>query len=166
MAIDANAESDDGQQILFEWTARKMQPVVLLYVAAVFVVFMAVAILVFDSINAIKALALTAVAAIVPLVPSVLARVDYRLRGGLLEQRPHDDSEPKDFETIARLDELSHIKPLRHGFKYFRPLDERNLLVRFWKLEFSDQYSGEVHVEPDDQEKVMELMRRHGVAVR
>lgn len=157
---------DTDPEIQIDWTARKLQPIVLLYVAAVFVVLIAVVILVFDSMNAVKALALTAVAAVVPLVPSVLAKVDYRCGGGLLEQRPHNEKEPQDFEAIVRLDELSHIKPMRHGFKYYRPVDETNPLVRFWKLEFSDQYSGEVHVEPDDQEKVMELMRRQGVAVR
>jgi len=159
------AERDGERQILLEWTARKMQPVVLIYVAAVFLVFIVVVVLVFDSMTAVKALALTAVAAIVPLVPSVLARVDYRLRGGLLEHRPHHDKDPKNYAAVVRLDELSHVKPMRHGFKYFKLLDESNPLLRFWKLELSDQYSGEVHVEPDDQNRVLTILADEGVTV-
>jgi len=153
----------DEPEVLFHWSARKVMPIVLLYVAAVFVVFILVAYFVLHSMTAVKALAMAAVASIVPLMPAVLKRDEYRITGRGLERRPQTNKQPKEFETVFQADELSHFVPIRSGFKFYRPLDESNLLRRFWKLHVSDRYSGEVQVEKADRERVLGVLSDLGV---
>ena len=81
----------DPPEVLYHWSARKLNPIVLLYVAAVFVVFILVAYFVLHSMTAVKALAMAAVASIIPLVPAVISRVEYRLNERVLERRPQTD---------------------------------------------------------------------------
>ncbi len=45
-----------------------------------------------------------------------------------------------------------------HGFKYYKTLNEASPIRRFWKAHFSDQFSGEVHVEKQDLERVLEIV--------
>jgi hypothetical protein len=166
MEKDAIADTGDEPKVLYQWSARKMQPVVLAYVAAVFAAFIALAFFAFHSMTAVQALALTAVAAIVPLVPSVLQRVEYRLTDHAIERRLYGAEPPREFECLVRRVEMSRIVPLRHEFKFYKSLDEPNPLKRFWRLHVSDAYSGEVHVERADRERVQgELARHWGLSV-
>ena len=158
--------ADNQPEVAYQWSARKLQPIILLYVAVVFVAMIALAYFVVHSLTAVKALAMTAVAAIVPLVPTVLMRVEYRLTGETLDRRPVDSEKPRALEELVRLDQLSHIVPMRHGFKFYKNLKEPNPLRRFWKLHVSDKYSGEVHVEKQDQRRVSELLAQHGIPCR
>ena len=166
MEPDPVAAADDQQEVERQWSARKLQPIVLLYVAAVFVAMMALAYFAVHSMTAVKALALTAVAAIVPLVPSVLMRVEYRLTGETLDRRPVDNEKPRAFEELVRLDQLSRIVTMRHGFKFYKHLEEPNPLRRFWKTHVSDAYSGEVHIEKADREDVFESLAQQGISSR
>lgn len=153
----------DETAVLHQWSVRKVPPIVLLYMAAVFIGMMLLAYFVVHSPAAVKALALTAVGAMVPLVPTVISRVEYRLTERELERRPLTKNDPKPFKRVFQLDELSHVVPVRHGFKFYNPLSDSNALRRFWKLHVSDAYSGEVHAEADDQKKVLEILSQHGV---
>lgn len=166
MENDAIAEIDDEPTILYQWSARKMQPVVLLYVAAVFVVFIALSFFIFHSMTAVKALALTGVAAIVPLIPSVLMRTEYRITERGLERRPLNRDEPQAYERVFRFEELDHVEPTGHGFKFYFPLTAPSALKRFWLKHASDEYSGEFHVEKQDQKRVSELLSEQGVIIR
>jgi hypothetical protein len=150
--------SDDEPQVLRQWSARKMQPIVLVWVAAVFVVFIGLSYFVFHSMTAVKALAMTAVAAIVPLVPSVLNRIEFRVTDRSIDRRPHGLEPPAEFECLVRLDEVSRIAPVSHGFKFYKPLDEPNPVKRLWKTHFSEDFSGEVHVERADREGVFGVL--------
>jgi len=152
--------------VLYQWSARKLQPVVLLYVALVFLVMMAVAHFVVHSRSAVTALATAAVAAIVPLVPAVLMRMEFRLTDQELERRPLTDQRPKPFERVVRLTEIDHVVPIRHGFKYFKAIDEPRPLHRFWKRHLSDRFSGEIHVEKADQHRVLAILAEEGVRGR
>jgi hypothetical protein len=151
---------------LIEWTARKVQPVVILYVALVFVGFILIAHFVVHSPTAVKALLLASVGAIVPLVPTVLSRLEFRLHARHLERRPVNEKDPKEFATVFTVGELSHIVPTRHGFKFYRPIDVASPFRRFWKLHTSDRYSGEVQVEPADRESVLGALTELGVPSR
>jgi len=161
----AIAEIDDQPTILHQWSARKMQPVVLVYVAAVFLVFIVLSFFVFHSMTAVMALAMTGVAATVPLVPSVLMRTEYRLTEGGLERRPLNRDDPQAYESVFRFEELGHVEPIEHGFKFYLPFDAPTALRRFWMKHISDEFSGEVHVEKQDQEKVVNLLAEQGVAI-
>ncbi len=161
-----DSHSGDHQELLYQWSARKLHPIVLLYVAVVIVAMMALAYFAFHSMTAVKALAMTAVAAIVPLVPTVLMRVEYRLTESALDHRPVNREKPTTFEELFRLDRLSHIVPMRCGFKFYKHLEEPNSLRRFWKTHFSDDFSGEVHVEKADRERVFESLARRGISSR
>jgi len=99
-------------------------------------------------------------------VPVVTSRIEYRLNVRVLERRPQTDKKPKEFETVFQTDELSYVVPMRHGFKFYRLLNESNPFLRFWKVHVSDAHSGEVHVEKADQERVFELMAQHGIPSR
>ncbi len=166
MESDPVAAADDQPEVVFQWSARKLQPIVLLYVAAVFIAMMALAYFVVHSTTAVKALAMTAVAAIVPLVPTVLMRVEYRITERALDRRPLDKEKPRTFEEVVRFDQLSHIVPVRHGFKFYRLVTDTNPLRRFWKAHISDAYSGEVRVEAADRESVYEILGQQGVRCR
>ena len=63
-------------QVLDQWTARKVQPVVLLYLVLVFAGFMALSLFVFHSREAVTALGMAAVAAVFATLPGVLERVE------------------------------------------------------------------------------------------
>ena len=166
MEPNSAAAADDQSEVLFQWSARKLQPIVLLYVAAILVAMMLFSYFVVHSMAAVKALAMTAVASMVPLVPAVLSRVEYRITGQGLDRRPVSKEKPREFETVFELDQLSYIVPMRHGFKFYRPLNESNPLLRFWKAHVSDAYSGEVHVERANRERVLEILNRYGISSR
>ncbi|MCG6955055.1 MAG: hypothetical protein LJF04_03610 [Gemmatimonadetes bacterium] len=145
------------------WIARSVRPIVAGYVAAVFVVFMALAYFVFHSPDAVKALFLTAIGAVASVAPGILGRVEYRLTADGLARRPLADKKPREFKEIFRWDGLSHMVPTGSGFKYYKKMNEPKPLVRFFKSHFSARYSGELHVEQSDRARVRALIDQRGV---
>jgi hypothetical protein len=166
MSVDSAAANADEPVVLCHWTARKMEPITLVGVVLVFLAFMALSLFVFHSVAAVKALAAAAVASLVPLVPAVLNRIEYRLTERELASRTLDPKKPRDFKRVFMLDELSHIVPTRHGFKFFKALEDPSPLRRFWKTHISEACSGEVHVETADQKRVLGELARRGVSVK
>ena len=110
MEPNTMSANSDEPEVYFYWSARKVRPIVLLYVAAVFVVFILVAYFVLHSMSAVKALAMAAVASMVPLVPVVTSRVEYRLNERVLERRPKTDKKPKEFEAVFQTVELASTR--------------------------------------------------------
>lgn len=153
-------------EVLCTWTARRMRPVVLLGVLGVFAAFMLLAHFVFHSTEAVAALAMAAVAAVVPLVPAVRARVEYRLSDAALDSRLVTPDDSKRFKRLFEVGGLSHVVATRHGFMFRRPLNTTSPLRAFWRRYLSDAYSGEVHVESADRQRVLDAVSRLGVPVR
>jgi hypothetical protein len=154
-----------GSIAVDRWSSRKVQPIVVLYVLAVFAVFIALSHFVIQSAAAVKALALAAVGAVAVTIPGVLGKVEYQATEAGVERRTVNEKEPGGFEGVFRWDELSHVVPMRHGFKYYKTLHETNPFRRFWKLHLSDAFSGEIHVEKKDLERIMALVDRRGVEI-
>jgi hypothetical protein len=144
--------------VLYQWSARKMQPVIIVYVAAVFAGMIVVSHFLLHSPTGVKALALASIGFIVPLVPGVLSRTEYRLTDTGLEKRPLDEKKPKEYQEVFRWDNLSHVVPVKHGFKYFLPLGATTPLRRFWKYNVSDAYSGEFHIEAKDRDEISAIL--------
>lgn len=149
--------------VLDSWTARKVPPIVMLYVVVVFLPFMVLAYFVFHSLPALKALAITAFGTIVALVPTIMEKVEYQLTEAGLQKRSANEKKTREFTTLFGWDELSHVIPTKRGFKYFKTLNESSPLRRFWKIHMSDAYSGEVHIEPEDLGRVSALLTERGV---
>lgn len=164
MMDGSTVSGSSGSEILDRWSARKIRPIVVLYVVVLFAAFIATAYFVFDSVDAVKGLALAAVATIVATVPGIMERLEYRLTETGIDRKKNKNESPG-FTEVFRWDELSHVVPMRHGFKYFKTLDESNPLRRFWKTHFCDQYSGEVHVEKTDLGRVLQLVERRGITL-
>jgi len=160
MLSGATVSDHDGAVVLDRWSARKVRPIILLYVAAVFAAFMVLAHLVFHSQEAVKALAIAAVGAVAATTPGVLERVEYRLTEFGIERRSLKTKNPGPFKDVFRWNELDHIVPMKHGFKYYKTLSEPNPLRRFWKAHISDRYSGEVHAEASDLDRVLGIVER------
>jgi hypothetical protein len=145
------------------WTARSVRPRTLFYVAALFVAFIALAEFVVHSREAVVALALTGFGSIVGLVPNVLGRIEYRLTAaGLFKKRLKEEG-TDDFKEVFAWDQLSRIQSTGSGFKYFKKLERSSFWARFWKLQISDKYSGEFHVEEADRGRVVEAFQRRGI---
>ena len=159
----AMAPERDEAVVLHQWSARRLQPIIVFYVAAVFAVMMAVSYFLLHSLTAVKALALGAVGFIVPLLPGLIGKAEYRLTDSGLEKRPLNRKDPKDFKDVFRWDRLSHVVPMKHGFKYYRLIDDSNPFRRFWKAHISDAYSGEFHIEVKDRDEVLNILARHGI---
>jgi hypothetical protein len=152
-------------EVLDRWSARKVPPVVVLYVAAVMAAFMVLAHFVFNSPKAVKALVLALVGAIAATVPGVLEKVEYQLTDLRIEKRSINNKKPGQFKEVFCWDHLSHVVPTRHGFKYFNTMTETNPIRRFWKRHITDEFSGEVHVEKDDMERILGILERRGVSM-
>jgi len=148
------------------WTARSVQPIVLLYVVAVFVVFMAAAHFVFHSPAAVKALLSAGIAGVVSLVPSVLSRIEYRLTETGLARRSLRGKNQAEFQDLFLWDQLSHVLPTGSGLKFYKRLDESNPIRRFWKLHVVSGHSGEIRVEPEDRARVGAILARRGIPSR
>ena len=88
-------------------------------------------------------------------------RVELRTGTGL-ERRWLSLKKPGAFQEVFRWDDLSRIVPGKRGFKYYRVLSEPNPLRRFWKAHLSDEYSGEVHVEAADRERILRVLEARG----
>lgn len=160
MVSAATASDAREPEVLDLWSARKTPPVVLLYVTVVFAVFTALAIFVLHSRAAVKALAIAWIGAIVATLSGVMEKVEYRLTDAGLDKRAHHTKKPSSFKAVFRWDELAHIVPMKHGFKYYKTLDETSPLRRFWKMHVSDRYSGMVHAEKVDLDRVLGIVER------
>jgi Na+/serine symporter len=152
-------------QVPDRWTARKIRPVVILYVLGVFAAFIVMSIVVFQSREAVKALVVAAVGTVIAIAPGVAERIEYRLTASGVEKRTVNAKKPREFTGVFLWSELSRVVAMRHGFKYFKTLDESNPLRRFWKAYLSDQYSGEVLAEREDLERVLDFVSRQGIPV-
>ena len=165
--MDVDAAAVDGEpEVTCSWSARKLQPVTLLWVALVFLGLMAVSHFILHSTAGVKALAIGAIGFIVPLAPQVLMRMEHRLSESELERRRVDRGDPKPFESVFRVDELSHIHRVGAGFKYFKRTGEATGVRRFYRLHLSDAHSGEVHVEKEDRDRVFAALTDLGVEAR
>jgi len=160
MVSGESVSNGHGAEVLEHWSARKVPPVVLLYLAALSAVCIAVAYFVFDSGDAVKGLVVAAVGAIGAATPGVLEKVEYQLTGSGIEKRKSNPKKPGEFESVFQWDQLSHIAPTKRGFKYYKVVNETRPVVRFWKRHLSDTYSGEVHVEKHDLDRVLGLVER------
>ena len=156
--------SSNGSEAPDRWTARKVRPIVILYVLGVFAVFIVLAVAVFDSRDAVKGLVVAAVGSVIAILPGVAERIEYRATVSRVEKRTQKKT-PAEYEEIFRWDELSRVVAMRHGFKYFKILDEPNRFRRFLKMQISDQCSGEVHVEQEDLDRVLDIVSRQGIAI-
>ncbi len=165
MESGGETSNHDASEVLERWSARKVRPVVVLYVAGVFAAFIALALFVFHSPQAVKALVIAAVGAIAATVPGVTEKVEYQLTGSGIEKRTINKKRPGQFKGVFRWDQLSRIEPMKHGFKYFKTTNETNQLRRFWNVHLSDRYSGEVHVEKKDLERILDILERCGVVM-
>jgi hypothetical protein len=166
MADPGGGPDPDGQVVLDRWSARKIHPLIALFVAGVFLAMMAFAHLVVHSMTAVKALAVTAFGSIVAIIPGVLNRVEYRMTGSGIEKRTLAGKDPGPFEDVVEWDRLSHVVPTRSGVKYFTTLNEKNRIRRFFATAFSDAYSGELHIERTDRDRILEAMVNRGLIRR
>ena len=148
------------------WVARKLQPVTLIYVLLVFGAFMAVSHFVVHSASAVKSLALAAVGGCVALLPHVIRRTEYHASDTAVEKRPFRKNREGAFEEMFRWTDLSHVVRTKHGYKFFRKLEDERPVVRFLKLQLSDRYSGELHVEAEDRKRVENLLKTRNVPIR
>ena len=153
-------------EVVCYWSARRMSPKVMLYVAIVFILFIAVSYFGFHSVTAVKGLTYTALASIMSLIPMVFTRAEYRLTQESLEYRPIRKKEQKPYKTLFLLDQLSHVVKIDSGFKFYLILKERNSILRFWKKHISDHYSGEVRLENKDTERVMTTLDKYGISIK
>lgn len=148
----------DEAGVLDQWTARKIQPRIVVYVGVVFAAFMALAHFLFHSPAAVKALAAAGTAAIFQLLLGVVNKVEYRLTESELKKRPLKEKEPAQFESVFRWEELSHVVPIKNGFKYFKQVDQSSKVRQFWNTYLSEAASGEVHLEAEDRERILGVM--------
>ena len=166
MASDATDSGKSGTVVFHRWSARRVRPIILLYVAAVFAAFMVLAYFVFHSIEAVKALAIAAVGTLVATAPAVIDKLEYQLTDVGLDKRTLRTKNPGPFTEVFCWHELSHMVPLEHGFKFYKPLPATGPLRRFWNAQISDQYSGEVHVEKSDLDRVLGAVAGRGIPAR
>jgi hypothetical protein len=121
---------------------------------------------VFHSPNAVRSLALAAFASIVALLPQVLGKIEYRANESGVGMRSHGKKDRQSFRKVFDWGELTHAVPVKHGFRYFKKLDEKSALRRFVKMQFSDWHSGEIHVEADDRDRVLGLLTDRDISNR
>jgi hypothetical protein len=159
-------KKEENSEIVCYWSARRMSPKIMLYVAIVFILFIAVSYFGFHSITAVKGLVITAFGSIVALIPMVFTRVEYRLTQQRLESRQIRKKEQKPYKIVFLLDQLSHVVIIDNGFKFYLVLKERNSILRFWKKHISDHYSGEVRLENKDAERVLTTLEKYGCSIK
>ena len=149
--------------VLHQWSARKLHPIIVFYVFAIFAVLIAISYFVVHSMPAVKGLAIAALGSIVPLLPGVINKTEYQLTESGLEKRLLDRKKPREFKDVFRWENLSHVVPIKHGFKFFNPINETNPIRRFWKTHISDSHSGEFRVETEDRETVLDILNKRDV---
>jgi len=162
---DATPENlDDLSPVIDRWQARTMQTTFIVsYIGVVLAVLIPLAIFVFDSIAGIMTLAATAVGAIVPLLPNLRSKIEYRLSEAGLEKRRLRREHPAPFKELFRFPDLDYIVPNRRGFIYYKKMEATTPLRAFINRNLSDNYSGEVHLETADRERVLARLAERGV---
>ena len=110
------------------------------------------------------ALALAAVGFVAAFGPGVFGRIEYRLTRTGLERRPLNREKPGEFQDVCRWRELAYVLPTRHGFKFYKPLNESNPLRRLWNAHLSDAFSGEIHADAGDRDRVVDPDPKRSVA--
>lgn len=163
MQVETTPPDREEAAVLYQWSARRLQPIILVYVGGVFLAMMAFSHFLAHSPTAVKALALGAIGFIGPLVPGVLGKTEYRLTEAGLQTRPLNTKAPKDYKEVFLWPQLSHVVPMKYGFKYYKPVGDSSWLGRFWKNHVSDAYSGEFHIEVADRDVVLGIMVRQGI---
>lgn len=164
MAEESRMPTEAEQEILLEWSARKVRPIILVWLALIFLVAMAGVWFTVHTREAVMALLAAGAAAIGSAVPGVVNRIGYRATVDVLEKLPPSKKKKREFVTVFRWDELSHVRPGKYNVKYFKHLAEPNVLRRFWKLHISDSYSGEFHMEAENRDEILAMLERLGVA--
>lgn len=164
MDVSATPSSSESGA-LDHWSARKVRPIVILYVLGVFAVFMVVSILVFHSMDAVKALVAAAVGGVAATVPGVLEKIEYQLTEAGINKRTVNTKKPGPFKGVFRWEELSRVVPMKHGFKYYKTLSETSPFRRFWKAQICGEFSGEIHVEKEDLERILGIVKRQWIAI-
>lgn len=162
---DVEASGEDGATILDRWTARKVQPVVALYVVIVFAAFIAAAHFVAHSQETLKALVLVALGAVATTVPGMLMKDEYQATTSGIGRRTLNQKKPRQFEEVFLWDRLSRVVALRRGFKYYVEINEPSPFRRFWKAHLSDRFSGEIHVERPDLERILGVVEGQGITI-
>lgn len=162
--VEAPSSSEDPS-VLLAWSARKIHPRVLAYVALVFVAFMLFAHFVVHSPDAVFALAAAAVGSVVPLLPGVLNRTEFQFTEGGLRRKTRKEQkrEGGTYEEVFSWEELGHVVPQKHGFKFFKAFQSSGWFDAFWKLHISDRWSGEFQVEMEDQPRVREVLSSQSI---
>jgi hypothetical protein len=150
----------------WHWSARKMSPKVILYVAIIFIAFIALAYWGFHSLAAVKTLFFTALAYILSVLPIVFSHLEYRLSAQKLESRQVKKQDPKPYKTLFQLAEVSHLVKSSGSLKYCLNFEEANRFHRFFKKHFSDRYSGEIKLAPKDSEQIIAALKGLGVVVK
>jgi len=161
--ISVDDSKSEDPAILHSWTARKLQPEVVLYVLAVFIGFIALALFVFHSSEAVFALAATAVGSIVPMIPMVLNRTEFQMTEVGLRKRTVSEKEPKAFKEVFSWEELSYTVPVKHGFKFFKRFEATNRISTFWKTHLTEGLSGEFQVESGERDAVLEVLAHYDI---
>ena len=153
--------------VVDQWQARIMQPTfILTYLAVVFGALIALAFFVFDSIAGVTSLVVAALGAIVALLPNILSRIEYRLCEEGVEKRRVRQQDPAPFKELFRFSELDYIVPMKHGFKYYKKMDPAPPLREFVNRHFSDEYSGEVHLEKEDRGRILAHLAKRDIATK
>ena len=128
------------------------------YVAGVFVIFIAVSFFVFHSTAAVKALVAALAASFLGLLPGFLSKIEYRLTEKGLEKRAVTEKKTGDFKTVYSWDQLRYVIPINHGFKYYLQSPETNPLRAFWNRHISDTYSGDISAEKQDRDTIIGIL--------
>lgn len=148
------------------WSARKMPPIVIVYVVLIFITFMAISYWGLHSTTAAKTLAFTAIGSIVPLMPLAFARIEYQLTKQKLESRSYIKKATKPYAVLFKVDQVNYIVRTGSGFKYYLKFEEKNGFKRFVKKHVSDKYGGEVKIEKPDVEKILAEFKKYGIAIK
>lgn len=153
----------DESTLEHTWSARKVRPIVVLYVIGVFLAFVLLAHFVFHSGDAVRALLVAAVGSVASLVPGILTRTEYRLTRTGLARSAVRKGQPREFEHVFSWDEITRLVPTTSGFRYYLGVQSTGRLARFVRLRLLRGRSGEVRVEKEDRERVEAILARRGI---
>jgi hypothetical protein len=148
--------------VLHAWSARRIAPVMAVYVTGIFLGFMALAWFVFHSRDAVTALVTALLGSLATLGAGIVSRIDYRITETGLEKRPRIAQRSGEYREVFRWEELEEVVPTRRGFRFAKRMDEPHPLRRFWRRSIVEGNAGEVHCEGPERTRVLDLVARHG----